>query len=88
LDISQSIDLVRDAWSNLDSDAEMIKDPKLLRAAQVLMDQHGENSMVRAALVADELEDQGDIEGSLAWRRIIEVIDDLTRGRRDGDPID
>src|SRR6266404_5309575 len=61
----------------------MIKDPQILRAAQVLMDQHGENSMVRAAHVADKLEDQGDIEGSLAWRRIIEVIDDLTRGRTD-----
>jgi hypothetical protein len=44
--------------------------------------------MVRAAHVADKLEDQGDIEGSLAWRRIIEVIDELTRGRRDGEPID
>jgi hypothetical protein len=72
----------------LGSDAEMIKDPKILRAAQVLMDQHGENSSVRAVHAADKLEDQGDIEGSLAWRRIIEVIDELTRGRRDGEPID
>jgi len=88
LDISQAIDLVCDAWSNLDSDADMIKDPQILRAAQVLMDQHGENSMVRAALVADKLEDQGDIEASLAWRKIIEVIDDLTRCRRDGELID
>jgi hypothetical protein len=66
----------------------MIKDPKILRAARLLVDRHGENSMVHAAQVADKLEDQGDIEGSLAWRRIIEAIDDLARDRRDGESAD
>jgi hypothetical protein len=37
-----------------------------------------------AAQRADELADEGDADGAGAWRRILEAIDGLTRGRREG----
>ncbi len=38
-----------------------------------------------AAQRADELADEGDADGAGAWRRILEAIDELTRGRREGE---
>ena len=57
----------------------MSRDSEIFRAAQLLVHEHGEDSMILAARQADKLEDQGDIEGSLVWRRIIEVLDELRR---------
>jgi len=37
-----------------------------------------------AAQRADELADEGDADGAGVWRRIIEAIDGLTRGGREG----
>jgi len=57
----------------------MSRDSEIFRAAQLLVREHGEDSMILAARQADKLEDQGDIEGSLVWRRIIEVLDEFRR---------
>ena len=65
----------------------MIDDPDIFRAAKLLMDQHGEDADIRAAERADQLLDDGDVEGSAVWRRIIEAIDELQRGRREGEPL-
>ena len=40
-----------------------------------------------AAQRADELADEGDADGAGVWRRIPEAIDELTRGRREGDAV-
>ena len=40
-----------------------------------------------AAQRADELADEGDVDGAAIWRRILEAIDELTRGRRKGDAV-
>ena len=40
---------------------------------------------IRAAQRADELQDEGDLDGAVVWRRILEAIDELTRGRRNGE---
>jgi len=36
---------------------------------------------------ADELLDEGDVDGAVVWRRILEAIDELRRGRRDREPL-
>ncbi len=65
----------------------MIDDPDIYRAAKLMIDQHGEDAAIRAAQRADELLDDGDVEGSAVWRRILEAIDELQRGRREGEPL-
>jgi hypothetical protein len=40
-----------------------------------------------AAQRADEPQDEGDVDGAAIWRRILEAIDELTRGRREGDAV-
>jgi hypothetical protein len=34
---------------------------------------------------ADVLLDEGDIDGAVTWRRILEAIEELKRGRREGE---
>jgi hypothetical protein len=34
---------------------------------------------------ADHLAHEGDLDGIAVWRRILEAIEELTRGRRDGE---
>jgi hypothetical protein len=41
----------------------------------------------RAAERADGLLAEGDTDGSEVWHRILEAIDELTRGRRNGEPL-
>jgi hypothetical protein len=65
----------------------MIDDPDILRAAKLLIDQHGDDAAIRAAQRADELADEGDMDGAAVWRRILEAIDELTRGRREGEAV-
>jgi hypothetical protein len=40
---------------------------------------------MRAAQRADELLNEGDVDGVVVWRRILEAIDELQRGRREGE---
>ena len=65
----------------------MIDDPDIFQAAQLLLQRHGDDAAIRAARRADELEDEGNINASLVWCHIIEAIDDLTRGQKDGEPL-
>jgi hypothetical protein len=62
-------------------------DPDITRAVKYMIDQHGEDAAIRASLRADELLAERDEEGSAVWRRILEAIEELTRGRRDGEPL-
>jgi hypothetical protein len=62
-------------------------DPDIYRAAKVLIDQHGDDAPVQAAGRADELLDEGDVDGAAVWRQILRAIEDMTRGRRDGESL-
>ena len=59
----------------------------IYRAAKRLVDQHGEDPPIRAAERADELLEAGDIEGAAIWRSIMGAIQELQRGRLDGEPL-
>ena len=65
----------------------MNDDPDIFRAATLLIEQRGEDAATRASLRADELLAERDAEGSEVWHRILEAIEELQRGRRDGEPI-
>jgi len=65
----------------------MIDDPDIFRAAKLLADQHGKDAPIRAAQRADKLLAEGDLEGSAVWRRILAAIDELWRGRLEGEPL-
>jgi hypothetical protein len=65
----------------------VIDDPDIFHAAKLLIDQHGADAAVRAAVRADVLLADGDPEGSEVWHRILEAIEELTRGRREGEAV-
>lgn len=52
------------------------------RCAKLLLDQHGQNAELHAAMRADELEAAGDEAGLRAWMRILAAIDELARTER------
>ncbi len=65
----------------------MIDDPDIFRAAKLVIDQHGSDAPIRAAQRCDELAELGDLDGVAVWRKILEAIDELTRARKDGEPL-
>jgi hypothetical protein len=65
----------------------VIEEPEIFRAAVLLIGQHGEDAVLRAAQLADEQFKEGDLHGSAVWRRILAAIEELRRRRQDGDPL-
>jgi hypothetical protein len=65
----------------------VIDDPDIFRAAKLLIDQHGDDAAMRAAQRADGLLEEGDVDGAAVWRQILEAIEELQRGRREGEPL-
>ena len=65
----------------------MINDPDLFRAAKLLIDKHGNDAAIRTAQRADGLLNGGDMGGGAVWRQILEAIEELTRGRREGEAV-
>ncbi len=53
-----------------------------LRCAKLLLDRHGRDAELHAALRIDELEAAGDEAGRRAWRRILAAMDELARTER------
>ena len=68
-------------------EAPLIPDLEIYRAAKLLVDQHGEDAPIRAAERADELLESGDFEGAAIWRSILAAIEELQRGRLDGESV-
>jgi len=65
----------------------MIDDPDIFRAAKLLIDQHGDDAPIRAAQRADVLLEEGDLDGALVWRRILDAIDEMQRSLREGEAL-
>ena len=49
----------------------------IFRTANELIKQHGEDAPIHAAMRADELLDQGDMDGVAVWKRILKAVDEL-----------
>ncbi|MBT4701412.1 MAG: hypothetical protein HOB79_10085 [Rhodospirillaceae bacterium] len=53
-------------------------------SAKVLVDQHGDEATIHAAMRSDELLDAGDVDGAATWRRVIQAINELENTEPDG----
>jgi len=65
-----------------------VDDLDAYRCAKLLLDQHGRDAELHAAMRADELEAVGDEAGLRAWMLILAALDELVRTeRRQGEPL-
>jgi hypothetical protein len=53
--------------------------PDILRAARLLVKRHGADAPIVAAQRADELFEQGDLDGVVVWKRILHAVEELQR---------
>ena len=65
----------------------MTSDLDICRSAKLLIDQHGENAEIQAAIQVDANRHEGDIDGQRVWLRVIEAIKVLRRTNRRGDVV-
>lgn len=55
----------------------MVDDLDIYRAANDLIEQHGEDAPIHAAMRADEMLAKGDLDGQAVWKRILNAVDKL-----------
>ena len=60
----------------------MTDDKDIYRSAKLLIDRHGENAVIEAAMMADKMLDAGDLDGLATWNRILRTIEELRAGKR------
>ncbi len=60
----------------------MTSDLDIYRSANELIEQHGEDAPIEAAMRADECLAAGDMEGEAVWLRIVKAIEELTSEKR------
>ncbi len=63
----------------------MTSDIDIYRSANKLMEQHGEDAPILAAMRADQLMETGDMDGRAVWLRIVKAIEELLSEERPGD---
>ena len=60
----------------------IVDDLDIYGSANKLIEQHGEDAPIHAAMWADDLMEAGDMEGEAVWRRIVEAIEELLSEER------
>ena len=55
----------------------MVDDADIYRAANELIDQHGIDAPIHAAMKADAMLEKGDVDGAAVGRRIVTAINEL-----------
>ncbi len=56
----------------------MISDREIWQTAGVMIKRYGEDAATEAAKRADELFDEGDVDGCAIWRRIVGAVEGLS----------
>ncbi len=56
----------------------MTSDLDIYRSAKLLIDQHGEDAPIFAAMQADKCLEGGDLDGKAVWMGVIRAIKELT----------
>ena len=51
----------------------------------MLIERHGDDAPIEAAMRADELAADGDMEGRAVWLRIVKAVEELLSRERPGD---
>ncbi len=57
----------------------MTSDLDIYRSAKLLIDQHGEDAGIEAAMRADAMLEKGAMAGAATWRRIVKAVEELQR---------
>ncbi len=60
----------------------MISDLDIYRSARVLIDQHGEDAPIQAAMKADAMLEKSDLDGAATWQRIVRATKELLSNKR------
>jgi len=55
----------------------MPSDLDIYRSAKLLIDQHGDEAAIHAAMRVDELMEVGDLDGRRVWLRVLKAVEDL-----------
>ncbi len=63
----------------------MTSDIDIYRSANELIEQHGEDAPIEAAMRADEFMEAGDMDGRAIWLRIVKAIAELLSEERPDD---
>ena len=63
----------------------MTDDKEIYRSAKLLIDRHGDDAVIEAAMKADKMLEQGDLDGLATWNRILRAIEELRTGNRPED---
>lgn len=58
----------------------MTSDLDIYRAANELIHQHGDEAAINAAMRADAMANNGDLDGYAVWKRILMAIDIILAG--------
>ncbi len=61
--------------------AVVVSDKDIYRSAKLLIDQHGDDAPIFAAMQADKRAEAGDMEGRRVWLRVTRAIEELQRMR-------
>ncbi len=61
----------------------MISDLDIYRTAKLLVDKHGAEAPIHAAMKADAMLDKGDMDGKAVWLRVVKAIEELLATERD-----
>jgi hypothetical protein len=61
---------------------KMTSELDILRAANLLIKQHGDEAPIQAAMKADEMLDKGDMDGKAVWIGIMEAVEELLSDQR------
>ena len=62
----------------------MIIERDVWRAAKLLIDQHGVEASIHAAMRADEMLDVVDLDGQAVWKAILKAVIELVNKKLDG----
>ena len=54
-----------------------ISELDIYRSARLLIDQHGDEAPIFAAMEADAMFDKGNLDGAAVWRRVVAAIEEL-----------
>ncbi len=60
----------------------MTSDLDIYRSAKLLIDRHGDDAVIEAAMMADKMLEHGDLDGLATWNRILRAIEELRAGKR------
>ena len=60
----------------------MTADLDILRAANELIKQHGEDAPIHAAMRSDALLKTGDLDGQAVWKRVLKAVEELQSKER------